>query len=189
MHNLALQKVREVTKNIRLSGVKRLLDLGGGPGTYAMAFAGKNIEVTLLDFPETLKIAKRLIASSGLGNKIKLLPGDFAKTSLGNNYDMVFISQILHAYNDRDCMSLLKKSSAALKPGGRVVVQEFYLDETKTNPPQGAIFAINMLVNTEGGRTYSPSEISSWMKKAGFTDITEKILGETVLISGTTKTG
>jgi ubiquinone/menaquinone biosynthesis C-methylase UbiE len=187
MHNLALQKVREVTKNIRLSGVKRLLDLGGGPGTYTMAFARKNIEVTLLDFPETLRIAKRLIAVSGLGSKIKLLPGDFAKTCLGNNYDMVFISQILHAYNDRDCLSLLKKSSAALKPGGRVVVQEFYLDETKTNPPQGAIFAINMLVNTAGGRTYTPSEISSWMKKAGFTDITVKILGETVLISGTTK--
>lgn len=189
MHNIALQKVREVTKNIKLSGVKRLLDLGGGPGTYAMAFARKNIEVTLLDFPETLKIAKRLIVASGLGSKIKLLPGDFAKTSLGNNYDMVFISQILHAYNDRDCMSLLKKSSASLKPGGRVVVQEFYLDETKTNPPQGAIFAINMLVNTAGGRSYSPSEILFWMKKAGFTDITEKILGETVLISGTTKMG
>ena len=156
MHNLALQKVREVTKNIRLSGVKRLLDLGGGPGTYAMAFAGKNIEVTLLDFPETLKIAKRLIAASGLENKIKLLPGDFAKTGLGNNYDMVFISQILHAYNDRDCMSLLKKSSASLKSGGRVVVQEFYLDETKTNPPQGAMFAINMLVNTAGGKILFP---------------------------------
>ena len=98
---------------------------------------------------------------------------------------MVFISQILHAYNDRDCLSLLKKSSASLEPGGRVVVQEFYLDETKTYPPQGAMFAINMLVNTAAGRTYSPSEISSWMKKTGFTDITEKILGETVLISGT----
>ena len=189
MHNLALQKVRQVARSLRLSGVKRLLDLGGGPGTYAMAFARKNIEVTLLDFPETLKIAKRLIAASGLENKIKLLPGDFSKTGFGNNYDMVFISQILHAYNDRDCMSLLKKSSASLKPGGRVVVQEFYLDETKTNPPQGAIFAINMLVNTSGGRTYTPAEISSWMKKAGFTDITKKILGETVLISGTTKAG
>ncbi len=189
MHNLALQKVREVTKNIRLSGVKRLLDLGGGPGTYSMAFARKKIEVTLLDFPETLKIAKRLITASGLENKIKLMPGDFAKTGLGTNYDMVFISQILHAYNDRDCMSLLKKSSASLRPGGRVVVHEFYLDETKTNPPQGALFAINMLVNTPGGRTYTPAEISSLMKKAGLTDITEKIIGETVLISGTTKKG
>jgi cyclopropane fatty-acyl-phospholipid synthase-like methyltransferase len=84
MHNIALQKVREVTKNIRLSGVKSLLDLGGGPGTYAIAFAGKNIEVTLLDFPETLKIAKRLIASSGLGSKIKLLPADFTKNCLGS---------------------------------------------------------------------------------------------------------
>ena len=187
MHNIAMQKVREVTKSIRLSGVKSLLDLGGGPGTYAIAFAGKNIEVTLLDFPETLKIAKRLIDSSGLGSKIKLLPGDFTKTCLGSNYDMVFISQIFHAYNDRDCLSLLKKSAAALKPGGRVVVHEFYLDETKTNPPQGAIFSINMLVNTAGGRSYAPSEISSWMKKAGFANITEKILGETVLISGTNK--
>jgi len=166
--------------------VKKILDLGGGPGTYAMAFAKRNIEVTLLDFPDTLRIAKELIAP-GLADRIKLLPGDFTKTSFGNGYDMVFISQILHAYSNKDCLSILKKSSASLKPGGRVVVQEFYLDETKTWPPQGALFAINMLVNTPGGRTYSPSEIRSWMKKTGLNDFEEKIIGDTVLIAGTTK--
>jgi hypothetical protein len=82
---------------------------------------------------------------------------------------------------------LLRKSRAALNPDGRVVVQEFYLDETRTNPPVGAIFAINMLVNTPGGRTYTPKEMSAWMKKAGFVRPEKKLLGDTVLLIGTRK--
>ncbi len=97
---------------------------------------------------------------------------------------MIFISQIFHAYGSDECIALLRKCRASLQKGGRVVVQEFYLAESRTSPLQGALFAINMLVNTPQGRTYTPDEISVWMKKAGFEAIEKKLLDETVLIIG-----
>ena len=187
MHNLALQKVGKVIGHISLKGVRRLLDLGGGPGTYSMAFSEKGIEVDLFDFPETLKIARKLVREAHLEKSIRLLPGDFTKDKWAGNYDMVFISQILHAYGPDECISMLKKSNDALTPGGRVVVQEFYLEENRTSPAWGALFAINMLVNTPHGRSYTVKEITSWLKKTGFRDIGHKILDETVLVSGTKK--
>jgi len=170
-----------------LSGVRRVLDLGGGPGTYAMAFARKGKETVLMDFPETLKIAKRLIRSTGLGRKISLLPGDFTRDDIGSGYDLVLISQIFHAYDDAACIAMLKKSHQALNPGGKVVVQEFLLDDTHTAPPWGALFAINMLVNTPGGRTYTLKEMTSWVRKAGFREIGSSMLDDAVLITATKK--
>lgn len=187
MHNLALQKVKKVLASLDLKGVKSLLDMGGGPGTYSMGFARKKIEVTLLDFPDTLKIAEKLIKEAGLETNIRLLPGDFTRDELGNNYDLIFISHIFHAYTENECLSMLRKSHASLNPGGRVVIQEFHLDETRAFPPQGALFAINMLVNTPGGRSYTAKEMSAWLKKTGFKDVKEKLIDETVLITAIKK--
>ncbi|HYQ48204.1 MAG TPA: methyltransferase [Thermodesulfovibrionales bacterium] len=183
MHNLALLRVGKVLAAVDLRGVRRVLDLGGGPGTYAMAFAKKGKETVLMDFPGTLKIAKKLIDRSGLSGKISLLSGDFTCDDMGSGYDLIFISQIFHAYDEASCISMLKKCYRALNRGGRVVVQEFRLDETHTFPLWGALFAINMLVNTPGGRTYTPKEMTSWVRKAGFREIKSRFLDETVLIS------
>lgn len=187
MHNIAGQKVKDVLAAIDLRGVENVLDLGGGPGTYSMAFARKGIAATLFDAPETLKVSRRLIKEAGFQKRVALRAGDFMKDELGNGYDMVFISQILHAYGPEACIALLGKCYSSLNPGGRVVVQEFYLDETKAGPPQGAIFAINMLVNTPHGRTYTPKEMSVWMKTVGLSEINVKLLGDTVLLAGSKK--
>ncbi|MDA8241379.1 MAG: methyltransferase [Nitrospiraceae bacterium] len=187
MHNLALQRVNKVVGSLDLKGVKTVLDLGGGPGTYSMGFARRKIAATLFDLPETLKISKKLIEDSGLGDRVRLLPGDFMKDDLGGPYDMIFISQILHAYGAKQCVSMLGKCRASLREGGRIVIQEFHLDETKTGPVQGALFAVNMLVNTPEGRTYTPAEMTSWLKKSGFEDRETKVIDETVLISGRKK--
>ena len=187
MHNLALLRVTKVLAGIDLRGVKRILDLGGGPGTYAMALAQKGRQVTIMDFPETLKIARKLIGRTGLSERITLLAGDFTSDDLGTGYDLIFISQIFHAYDEAACISMLRKSYAALNPGGRVVVQEFLLDETRTAPPWGALFAINMLVHTPGGRTYTPREMLTWMKKAGFREAKHSLLDESILIAAAKK--
>ncbi len=187
MHNLALQKVRGVMKNLDLKGVKKVLDLGGGPGTYSIAFAKKRMDVTLLDLPDTLRISRKVIDAAGTDKNIRLLPGDFMKDDLGSGYDMIFISQILHSLGPDECISLLRKCKTSLSKGGHVVVQEFYLEESRTGPLQGAVFAINMLVNTTKGRTYTPNEMYSWMKNAGLAGIKKKVLDETVLITGTKK--
>jgi predicted O-methyltransferase YrrM len=184
MQNIAHQKVRSVLGGIDLRGVKKVLDLGGGPGTYSMAFARKGKDVTLFDSPSTIRIAKGLVREAGLERGIRFMSGDFTKDGVGKGYDMVFISQIFHAFSPEQCMAMLRKSYDSLNPCGKVVVQEFYLDETRTAPLPGALFAINMLVNTSAGRTYTPKEMTAWMKKTGFKTVSERVLGDTVLVTG-----
>ncbi len=87
----------------------------------------------------------------------------------------------------KECLGLLRRCREALAPGGRVVVHEFLLNEAMTSPLPGAIFAINMLVNTTAGRTYTAGEIASWQKRAGFQEITTIPIEDTVVISGRKK--
>lgn len=184
MHNLAALKVRDIVKGIDLSGVKSALDLGGGPGTYSMELARKGINVTLFDTPETIKIARRVTGTSAaLRKNIRLHEGNFLHDDLGAGYDLVFISQIMHSYSEKENMSLLRKCRKALNKNGRVVIQEFLVDESRTGPLPGALFAINMLVNTDGGRTYSPGEMKRWLLKTGFKDVRHKAVADGVLVS------
>lgn len=184
MHNLAILKARDVIMKIGLKGVKRALDLGGGPGTYAMEMARQGVAATLFDVPDTITIAKEIVGESGVKG-VDFLPGDFTVDPIGGGYDLALVSQVLHAYGESDNLALLKKVRAALNPGGRVVVQEFAIDASRTNPPLAALFSVNMLVNTPGGRCYAPGEIKGWLKEAGFRGIKAERFEEAVLVSGT----
>jgi SAM-dependent methyltransferase len=181
MHNLAILKARDVLRAVHLRGVKTALDLGGGPGTYSMEMAERGIQVTLFDLPDTIRIARRLAR----GRKgIKFRGGDFMHDEIGKGYDLVFVSQIFHAYSPEDNRKMLARCREALRPGGRVAVQEFNINEDRTYPPHSALFSINMLLNTEEGRCYPPGEIREWLLETGFRDIKEKPLGDTVVILG-----
>ncbi len=197
MHNLAVLKAGKVLKTVGLKGVKRALDLGGGPGTYSIEMAKKGVEVTLFDRPETIEIAKKVINNPSLflplnkgrigGVNINFIQGDFLDDDFGKDYDLIFISQILHAYSEEDCIIVLKKCRKVLTDNGRVVIQEFFIDKDRTRPVQSALFSINMLVNTEGGRCYSPSEMKEWLLKTGFRKIRKQILDDSVLMSAQKK--
>ena len=182
MHNLAVLKADKVLKAVGLKGVKKALDLGGGPGTYTIEMAKKGISVTIFDTPETIEIAKEVVKKSGVKN-INFLQGDFLADDFGRDYDLIFISQILHAYSEDDNIMVLKKCRNALNKNGRIVIQEFFIDKDRANPVQSALFSINMLVNTEGGRCYSPEEIKRWYLKTGFRKIQKQLLADSVLIS------
>jgi ubiquinone/menaquinone biosynthesis C-methylase UbiE len=183
MHNIAILRVNDVLRETGLRGVKRALDLGGGPGTYAIALAKRGISVTLFDVPETIAIARDVIGKSGVKD-IDIIEGDFMRDDIGGGYDLIFISQVLHSFSGEDNIRIIQKSRRALNRRGRIVIQEFYLDESRANPVQGVLFSINMLVNTVGGRCYSPQEIKSWLAEMGFTEVTEKIMDGNVLVSG-----
>lgn len=184
MCNLATLKAKDVVKTIGLKDVKTALDLGGGPGTYSIEMARKGVNVTLFDYPETINITKKVISKQRINN-IDFIRGDFMSDDIGKGYDLIFISQILHSYSEKENIYLLKKCKKALNNGGRVVIQEFYISDNRTHPVQGSLFSVNMLVNTEGGRSYSPEEIKGWLLKAQFKDIKEKkLIDETVLITG-----
>jgi len=183
MHNIAALKVKDVIKAIGLKGVKTALDLGGGPGTYSMEMAKRGIKATLFDYPEALEIAKRLIEKEGVEG-INFIGGDFMVDDIGGGYDLIFISQILHAYSEEENLQILRKCREALNDSGRVVIQEFYISEDRTHPLYGALFSVNMLVNTASGRCYSRREIKRWLIKAGLKHIKERLMDDSVLITG-----
>ncbi|MEW6409244.1 MAG: methyltransferase [Nitrospirota bacterium] len=210
MHNIASLKAKDVMKMIGLKGVKTALDLGGGPGTYSIEMAKRGVNVTLFDFPETIEIAKRVISNpsfflplfkgriggvkGGEGEfersfrgKISFIQGDFLVDDFGCGYDLIFISQVFHAYSERDNLQLLRKCRKALNDGGRIVIQDFYISKDRTHPAQSALFSVNMLVNTEGGRCYSAGEIKRWLLRIGLKDIKEDFIDDSVLIEGVMK--
>ena len=173
MEENARERAAAVTRRIRFRRGDRVLDLGGGPGTYAVAWADAcpGAEITLFDMPETLRVARKILREKGAYGRIRLAEGDFLEDPLGGPYDFVWISHILHAYSGPDCVKLLRRARSALVPGGRAAVQEFLLAEGKTSPPGPAFFSVHMVAVTEGGRAYTAREIATMMKTAGFRKI------------------
>ncbi len=183
MQNNAAVRAVNVIKALDLRGVKLALDLGGGPGTYTVELAKRGIGVTLFDVPETLEVARETIGKTR-GANVAFRGGNFLFDDIGSGYDLVFLSQVLHSLGAVEALSLLEKVYDALSPRGQVVIHEFKLAENRAAPVPGALFSVNMLVNTAGGRSYAPKEMKGWLAKAGFTRITVKDLNDTVLVSG-----
>lgn len=170
MEDNARERAARVASRFRLRSGERLLDLGGGPGTYAAEWARRypGAAVTLFDTRETLRITRRILGEKGASRSVRLIGGDFLADPIGGPYDFVWISQILHAYSEKDCRALLRKARRALSPGGRVAVQEFLVDERRTSPPGPAFFSVHMVAVTEGGRAYSAREVARMLRAAGF---------------------
>jgi ubiquinone/menaquinone biosynthesis C-methylase UbiE len=183
MHNLTLLRTESMIEAIGMKGVQTMLDLGGGPGTNAIAMAKKGIKATIFDLPDTIAIAKKVARREGV-HGIKFLAGDFHVQSIGVGYDLVLLSQIIHAFSAEENISLLGKCKTAVHRGGRVVIQDFPINEARTAPPHSALFSVNMLVGTDHGRCYSPAEIKQWLMQTGFKNISIKNLPETVLVIG-----
>lgn len=186
MHNNAILGVKDVIDAVDLRGVKKALDLGGGPGTYTVELARRGISVTLFDLPNTIEIARTMIRPPLL-KKIRFLEGDFHINDIGQGYDLVFISQVFHSFSEEENKALLKKVRNAVNPGGKVAVHEFYLDKNRAFPATGALFSVNMLINTTSGRSYTFQEIKRWLSQTGFKNTEVKRLNDTVVIRGMRK--
>jgi SAM-dependent methyltransferase len=173
MEENARKRAASVARRFPLRAGDRLLDLGGGPGTYAVAWAQAypRAEISVFDTPGTLRVARKILREKGAEERIRLMEGDFLKDPLGGPYDFIWISQILHAFPEADCRKLLRKARAALAPGGRAAVQEFLLAEGKTSPPGPVFFSVHMVAVTEGGRAYTAKEVAGMMRSAGFRKI------------------
>lgn len=183
MHNNSRLKAATVVDTLDLAGVRRALDLGGGPGTYSIELARRGSETTLFDLPETVPIAQEIIAEAGV--TVELRAGDVFSDSLGEEYDLILMSQLLHAFSPEDNRLILEKCLQSLNSGGRVVIQEFLINDDLTGPPFGALFAVNMLVNTSGGRCYPASELKRLVVEAGFQEATETVIEDSVLVTAT----
>jgi len=161
-----------VAAALDLAGKTRVLDVGGGSGAYSIAFARANpsLRCVVFDLEPVTKIAARHVAAAGLEGRVTTQVGDMQTDDLGTGYDLVLLSSILHMLSPEVSIGLLQKCHAALVPGGEVVIQDFILNDDKTAPRHGALFALNMLVATKAGNAYSGAEYRDWLERAGFAD-------------------
>ncbi len=173
MYNLASQLAPRIAGAIDLAGRRRLLDLGGGPATYAVHFCLRNpdLAAVVYDLPTSRAFAEGVIGRFGLADRIAFAAGDYHADPLPTGFDVAWLSHVLHADGPERCAGLLAKAVASLDDGGMVLVQEFILDDRKDGPEFPALFSLNMLLGTEAGRSYSGAELADMMAVAGLTDI------------------
>jgi len=174
MHVFASPQAGELVKRIDLAGATRLLDVGGGPGTFTIAFlqAKADLSAVLFDLPEPIEIARRHVSEAGLTDRVELVAGDFTTDELPGPCDLAWVSAIIHQNSRPANRDLFAKVRRALAGGGRIVIRDHVMDASHTVPLSGAMFAVNMLVATPGGGTYAFEEIREDLTAAGFTDVT-----------------
>jgi len=162
--------VVEIDKFLSLGRVKKMLDLGGGSGCYSIFFAKKysQLESVVFDLPLVAKFAKENVAEGDLTNRIRVVEGDFLTDEIGESYDLVFISFVLHTYNSSEISLIFRKVHRALQEEGRIVILEYILEENDTRPIEAAIFSILMLVNTMTGKVHNFKEIKDTLNKNRF---------------------
>ncbi len=173
MSNNARLSAAKVGALLDLGGVRRMLDLGGGPGTYAISFCEQvpGMRATVFDLPAVIdEVTREQVELAGMSDRIDFRRGSYLNDDYGSGYDLVFISNIIHSLDEAGCRELVRRSREALVPGGRLIVKDFLLDEDMVDPPFSSLFAVNMLVGTEGGRCYSLDEVRHWLSELGFGD-------------------
>jgi SAM-dependent methyltransferase len=169
MHYRAVQQAPGVAELVGLDGVERVLDVGGGSGAFAMAFAAKKpgLVAVVFDLPNVLPLTREYIAEADLTCCVTTAVGDYLVDPLPTGFDLVFLSAVIHSNSAAQNAALLKSCAAALNPGGRVAVVDWVMDDDRVTPPGGAFFALNMLVATDHGDTFTEAEIRGWMGSAG----------------------
>ena len=150
-----------------------MLDVGGGSGAYSIAFAQANtaLHAEIFDLAPVLEIAREHIDAAGLADRVATRTGDLREEEFGEGFDLVLLSAICHMLGPEANRDLFRRCRRALAPGGRLVIRDFVLDPDKTSPAPAALFAINMLVATREGATYTLEEYRDWLTGAGFTSV------------------
>jgi (2Fe-2S) ferredoxin/predicted O-methyltransferase YrrM len=173
MHRNAAQRAPLLVEAVGAEGVRRLLDVGGGSGAYAIAFAraAPALRADVLDLATVVPIAERNVAEAGLADRVRTRVGDLARDDLGQGYDLALLSAICHMLGPDEVQELLRRVWAALAPGGRVAIQDHVMAEDRAAPRAGALFAVNMLVGTPRGGTYTEAEYRAWLLGAGFAEV------------------
>lgn len=161
------------------NGRKRLLDVGGGPGTYSMALVQQvpGLTATVLDLPGVLEVTREIVANHGFADRVSLLPGDYMTTPFGAGFDAVLLSGMMHREREDGCRLLLRKSYEAMDPGGLVVVSDvFFDDDSKSSPPFALSFALNMMLTSDHGSAHARTEMARWLADTGFVNISVRPL-------------
>ena len=174
-----------LAQRLKLEPGMRLLDIGGGAGTNAIAFCKEypDLQATVFDLPGTLRVTKKYREEAGLSKRITLLPGNFLEDSFPGTYDVALMSDILHYQDGKMNATVVEKAYACLNDGGRLIIKDRFLDVSRTSPAWTTAFAVHIAVNTERGECFTVQETQRWMEQAGFGKVEE--LEPCALIQGT----
>jgi precorrin-6B methylase 2 len=173
MHNVSAPHAAKVIRAVQPLRFRHLLDIGGASGTWTIAFlrACPSAQATIFDLPHVIRMARRRLAATGLAKRVKLVAGDFTHDALPAGADLAWVSAIVHQNSRAQNRALFKKVFAALAPGGRIAIRDILMEEDRTRPVAGALFAVNMLVATEGGGTFTFAELRKDLEAGGFAEV------------------
>lgn len=157
-----------VAAGIDLRSARRLLDVGGGSGVYAIACveAEPALRATVLEAEPVADIARRTVARAGHGDRIDVTSADMFAADWPEEHDLHLFANVLHDWNESDCRRLLATSAARLPPGGRIIVADMFLDDAKDGPLWAAEYSV-LLASVTQGRLYAPAEIAGWVADLG----------------------
>ena len=171
MHHRSREQAKTVARFLDLRRARTLLDLGGGPGTYAMAFLAANpaLRATVVDRPAALKVAREIAATHPAKTRLSFETLDFMRDPLPGRYDVVWLSNIIHIYAPAQNVGLFRKIRKALTPDGRLFIHDAFLTDPRgLYPIDTTAFALTMLLFTDTGNTYASRDVMRWLRKAGY---------------------
>lgn len=173
MHVVGMPLAQKIVAAVRSRNARNLIDVGGASGTYTIAFLKDDPEIkaTLFDRPAVIPIARERLIEAGMQDRVRLVAGNFYEDELPGGHDLALLSAIIHQNSPAENIRLFRKVFAALVPGGRIIIRDHVMEPDRTRPKDGAVFAVNMLVNTKGGSTYTFAEIRNWLIQAGFANV------------------
>lgn len=174
MHERAKGIGSVLPHNVSLTGRKRLIDIGGGPGTYSVELCRQTpgLTSTVLDRPGVLEVTRELVDAAGFTDRVTLLPGDYLTTPFGSGFDAALLSGMMHRESADHVNLLLRKTFEALEPGGQVMVSDVFFDDDRKNSPAFTTsFAINMMLTSNHGSAHARTEMARWMEANGFRNI------------------
>jgi predicted O-methyltransferase YrrM len=172
MFNMAMNIAPMLIPGIDISSRRHLLDLGGGPGTYAIHFCRHNprLKATVFDMPTTRPFAEKTIARFELSERINFVGGNYLQDDIEGRFDAAWLSHILHGESPEGCKTIIEKAIATLEPGGIIIIHDFILNNSMDGPLFPALFSLNMLLGTDG-QAYSERQLMDMLADAGAKEI------------------
>ncbi|MGA7155578.1 MAG: methyltransferase [Acidobacteriaceae bacterium] len=170
---LSYPAAKVLAGHLELMGEAKVLDLAAGSGVWGIALAqtASGVRVTAVDWPEVIPVTRTMVEKFGLGDRFSYAEGDLLTADFGSGYAVATLGHILHSEGEERSRKLLARTFEALASGGTIAIAEFLVNAERTGPVSGLFFAVNMLVNTDTGNTYSFEEISGWLQETGFKDV------------------
>lgn len=167
-----------LARSFDLAGARRLLDVGGGSGAFSIALCQRNPELrtTVLDFPNVIDVARRFVAEAGLEQRIDFVRADAVDGPWPAGQDIVLMSYLLSAMAEPAIPLLMRKAWDALRPGGRLLIHDFMLDDDRAGPGPAALWFLQYLAGRIDGISFSAADLARPLRSHGYEEISDQVV-------------